>query len=561
MKCSAKMLRLLIIPLIMLQIGLIAPVLQAEGPDIAIIKYSVSPDTIEEGEQFTLKVSLKNQSEQSLSQVSLELEEASGFIMTGSQASIELAQLITPGESKSFSVNMVYHGGGDGQIPLRFTYKKSTYPQLISEDKYLSVPVNRDGEGERVIVLENKETIYTSAGNQVKARIKLQNRSSHMLQEVLVKAALESDAPFTFLAEDMFYFRSWAASETKTINLDLSSPVDAAHGTYTLLLESQFIDPDGKSGTSQESMYIKLQDQQTPPKLLLDTQSDQRGEMIPGQVFELPVKIKNQGQIAARDIAISLEGTSPSGIFLSSGSNKKYVDTIRGGRETEIQYLLEADPDLPHDTYPLLLKATYTDQSGKSYSSELEIELEVRSETAAKEEPMQSGIGRVDSVNAREPVLGRLKVGNIRFTGDMKLGQPINLYCTYYNTGGGSLNNLIIKIEGDIKAVDKTVFMGDMEQNSSGYYETAFEPQEAGEIMAQLVFSYQDGSGEPLVLVEPFSLSIAADNLAQDIDELESQTGISSWYIIFPILAVAALVAAWQVQRKRQQLPETSSQE
>ena len=168
--------------------------------------------------------------------------------------------------------------------------------------------------------------------------------------------------------------------------------------------------------------------------------------------------------------------------------------------------------------------------------------------------------GRVDPVELSQVGLSRLKVGNIRFTGDMKPGKLINLYCTYYNTGKGSLSNLIIKLEGNFKAVDKTVFMGDMEQNSSGYYETAFEPQEAGEILGQLVFSYQDGSGEPLVVVEPFSLNIAEDSPAQEIDNPISK-GISPWLVIIPIIAVAAALAVWQMQRKRQQLPEASSKE
>ena len=567
MKLSAQVQQLLVILLVMLQIGLIAPVLQAEGSDISIINYSVSSDAIGEGEQFTLKVSIKIESKQSLSQVWAELEDASGFTLAGSQPGIDLAQLITPGQSESFSINMVYQGGGDGQIPLRFTYNKSSYPHPISEEKYLSVPLDREGssEGDRIIAIEDKETIYTSAGSQVKASIKLQNISGHILEEVLIKASFDSDTPFSFPAEHMFYFRSWASSETKIVNLNLSSQAEAANGTYILQLKGQFMNPDGEKGTSQESLYIKLQNTQIPPKLLIDAQPNQMGDLIPGQVFELPVRIKNQGQIAALDITISLEGTSPSAILLSSGSNKKYMDIIRGGSEERILYLLETDPALPSDIYPLLIKATYTDQSGKFYSTELEIELEVRPETVIEEEPIQSsagGVGRVDPVKVSEPGPGRLKVGNIRFAGDMKVGKLIELYCTYYSTGRSDLNNLIIKIEGNFKAADKTVFMGNMEHNSSGYYQTAFEPQGPGEIQGQLVFSYQDGSGEPLVLVEPFSLSVAADDTqARDIDDLKGYKAISSWYLFIPILLIVAVLAGWQIQRRRQQFPEASSEE
>ncbi|MGI6421013.1 MAG: COG1361 S-layer family protein [Syntrophomonadaceae bacterium] len=561
---SAKFRPLLLVLMIILQMGLIAPVLKAEAPDLAINKYSVSPDTIVEGEEFTLTVNIQNEAEEDLSQVSIELGDNSGYTLIGSKTSIQLAELMAPGQSESFSIDLLYQGGGDGQLPLRFTYNKDNYPQPIREEKYLSVPVDGEGgpEEERLIAIEDKETIYTRAGSEVKASIKLKNLSNYGLEEVLIKASLDSDSPFSFPAEQMFYFRSWDSLETKKINIKLSSRADAADGTYVLHLEGQFIDSTGVSRTNQENLYIQVQDTQITPQLLMEYQLDEMDYLTPGQGLQLPVRIRNEGQIAARDITITLSGTSPSGIFLSSGSNKRYVDTIRGGSEKPVNYLLDADSSLPNDRYPLLLQATYTDQSGKSYKTELEIELEVKTETASVEEPIQNAgaKGRVDPVELSQVGLSRLKVGNIRFTGDMKPGKLINLYCTYYNTGKGSLSNLIIKLEGNFKAVDKTVFMGDMEQNSSGYYETAFEPQEAGEILGQLVFSYQDGSGEPLVVVEPFSLNIAEDSPAQEIDNPISK-GISPWLVIIPIIAVAAALAVWQMQRKRQQLPEASSKE
>jgi hypothetical protein len=138
---SAKFRPLLLVLMIILQMGLIAPVLKAEAPDLAINKYSVSPDTIVEGEEFTLTVNIQNEAEEDLSQVSIELGDNSGYTLIGSKTSIQLAELMAPGQSESFSIDLLYQGGGDGQLPLRFTYNKDNYPQPIREEKYLSVPV------------------------------------------------------------------------------------------------------------------------------------------------------------------------------------------------------------------------------------------------------------------------------------------------------------------------------------------------------------------------------------------------------------------------------------
>jgi hypothetical protein len=105
-----------------------------------------------------------------------------------------------------------------------------------------------------------------------------------------------------------------------------------------------------------------------------------------------------------------------------------------GGSEKPVNYLLDADSSLPNDRYPLLLQATYTDQSGKSYKTELEIELEVKTETASVEEPIQNAgaKGRVDPVELSQVGLSRLKVGNIRFTGDMKPEKGL-FFCQIYH--------------------------------------------------------------------------------------------------------------------------------
>ncbi len=560
MKCSVKVQRLLVLLLIMLQIGLLVPALQAAGPVMTISKYSLSADSISKGEEFSLTLSIKNESEQSLSQVLAEVENASGFTLADSQSQMELASSIAPDQSRTFSIDMVYQGGGDGQLPLRFIYNREGYSHPISEEKYFPVPIEGElgeAEAERVIAIEDKETLYMSAGSQVTASIKLKNQKADQLQEVLIKASFASEVPFSFPAEQIFYFRSWAGGETKTIQLSLASSDEAAYGTYIFQLDSQYSNAAGESGKNQENWYIKLQDARVPPQLDMVCQLDPEDCLIAEEGLKLPISLKNQGQIAARDITLSLERLSTDGIFLSSGSNKQYLDIIGGGREKQLYYLLERDPALSEGLYSLLLKADYTDQKGESYQSQWEIELEVKPETGA--ELIEGSVGShrpAGSANVSQVPLSRLKVGNIRFTGDMKPGQLINLYCTYYNTGVGSLSNLIIKIQGNFEALDKTLFMGDMVQNSSGFYQTAFKPQEAGEILGQLVFSYQDESGEPLVLMEPFSLSVAADPVPADIDEVKDPKSINSWYIIIPILLTGAATAGWQVQRKKRQNSE-----
>ncbi|KUG03100.1 hypothetical protein ASZ90_019516 [hydrocarbon metagenome] len=278
-------------------------------------------------------------------------------------------------------------------------------------------------------------------------------------------------------------------------------------------------------------------------------QLEDKDIIVPGEDFMLLLSATNQGQLTARDIIISLEGLNSDGISLVSGSNRKYIDDLEAETGSEITYLIIAAPELAEGSYPLIIRADYYDQSGAVYSTEQELVLRVSSKLTSGDEE-GSGSSLVEIAESKVQKLSRLEVGSIRFSGELKPGKLVNLHCTYYNTGQAMLTNLIIKIEGDFEITDETVFVGDMEQDSSAYYHGTFKPNEIGEITGRLVFSYQDQSGEPLMLAEPFTLNISGQTATSSADDSKQvDKGFDIWYIIFPIV-IAGTAVGLNIQRK-----------
>ncbi len=545
----------MIVFIISLLLGGIVPGVSARDMVIEITKYSVSSDIIVPGEKFTLNMAVKNNSNKGISELYLEVQELSGFSLAEPGGREKVSASLAAGDSVSLSMSMVYNGGGDGQIPISFSYIKAGYPRQIGEERYLSVKLKDDGipPGKHLPILniESKESLYTAAGQQIKAAIKIQNISSYPAREVLIKASFADDAPITFPGEQMFYFRSLGSGESKTINLTMLTGENAKDASYIMKLDYEFTNSSGDSWAAFENLYVRVVEASEPPALLITPQLEEEIYLFPGGDYKLLINIKNQGGLTARDISVSLEGLSSAGISLSSSSSRQYIDDIKAGTEREISYQLKANPELLADSYPIILKAMYADQTGTVYSSEQEIVLRVGSE----EQNQEAGGPDLPEL-ADNKFLSRLEVGNIRFTGDLKRGNLVNMYCTYFNTGTSLLNNLIINIEGDFEAADKSVFVGDMELDGIGYYRTVIKPLKDGEINGKLIFSYQDLSGGPLILEEPFALNNSKETVAANIntgDVEQNEKGFAFWYIIITVPMAGAAIAGRQIQRKKQQ--------
>ncbi len=671
-KLNSRIMNIIIIFLFSLQLVLIVPGVSARDMMIEITEYSVSSDVIGPGDNFTLDMAVKNNSDEEITGLYLEVEDLSGFSVTGMEPKIQVSPSLVPGASDSVSIAMVYNGGGDGQIPVSFSYSKDGYTEQITEERYLSVnledgsDVNPPEEYQPILKLENKETLYTSAGSQLEAALNIQNTSIYPAREVLIKASFAADAPFSFPGEQMFYFRSLGSGETKPVNLTMLTRDNAVNGTYIMKLDYEFANTSGEIYAASENLYVRVADAQAPPSLVFTPQLDEETYLVPGDDFNLLIMVNNQGQLTARDISIRLEGLSSEAISLSSGSNRQYIDDLEAGTEREVSYMIKAGPDLVDDSYPVILKAGYTDQTGAEYSTEQEILLRVRAaEVSGEDKPMivlnhyqttplqviagenctlymdffntnntesiknikvilnitessknskvfsivdSSNTFYIDSIGPQqteqrslqlhtdqeaEPEsyyiiatmkykdpegiertsadlmgimvkqLSRLEVGNIRFTEDVKPGKLVDVYCTYYNTGRTPVTNLIIKMDGDFEVTDESVFIGDMEQDSSGYYHGTIKPRKTGEITGKLVFSYQDQAGEPLVLEEPFTVNIAEETAASSTADTKEQdnSGLGFWYIIIPVLIAGAATAGLQIQRKNQQDEEMPSDE
>ncbi|MPN50802.1 hypothetical protein SDC9_198441 [bioreactor metagenome] len=65
-----------------------------------------------------------------------------------------------------------------------------------------------------------------------------------------------------------------------------------------------------------------------------------------------------------------------------------------------------------------------------------------------------------------------------------------------FNTGRVTLNNLMVKLEGEIDTQSKSMYLGNLDSGNSQYYDGTFYINTLGTVLVSIIISYDDPSGE-----------------------------------------------------------------
>ena len=130
-------------------------------------------------------------------------------------------------------------------------------------------------------------------------------------------------------------------------------------------------------------------------------------------------------------------------------------------------------PDAQPKTYTLTVNFEYEDDDGNEYTSQELLGINVKQVT-------------------------ELDIDDYTLPEQVEMGMPVTINFNYYNTGKVTLNNLMIRIEGDVDTQTRNTYVGNLESGSSDYYEGTFTPTSMGELPISIVVSYDDAGGETI---------------------------------------------------------------
>lgn len=281
------------------------------------------------------------------------------------------------------------------------------------------------------------------------------------------------------------------------------------------------------------------------PKLIVDKYSFEPGLVKAGENFEMNLSFFNTNSSkTVRNIKIFLTASeitdpnSPSAggsVFTPvDSSNTFYIDSIAPKGKSEKRITMFTVPDALAKTYTLTAHFEYEDTQGNEYTATELIGVPVVQQS-------------------------KLDTGEVGFYPEAYVGQSMPISLEFYNTGKVTLYNMMVKIEGDFQTENAQYYVGNFNSGSSDYFEGYIIPSQPGELTGDVVFTYEDSTGQMQEVRKPFSLNVMEMMPMPDFPgeyppyEEPRNEGFMSKYgkFVLPLGALVLVIGGIVVFRKR----------
>lgn len=254
------------------------------------------------------------------------------------------------------------------------------------------------------------------------------------------------------------------------------------------------------------------------PRVIVEEYSISEDEIIPGQEFELTLKLRNTSQFYdIYNVVVSLNDTSDTIYPVYGTSNQCYIDRIYARNNTQVTLKFKAAEDVKLSVIPLIVRVTYNDNYFiEKQLNEAELFLPVR-------------------------LAGDLNVVSSSVPSDVSVGAKARVSVTYENTGSQNLYNIMLNV---------TTYDGEMKETSTNLYnlsggtkktaEVYLDCNNVGNIPISFYFVYEDENGEK------YETSTVSKNIkvveATNANDKESVTIVGGGVSVLTFVLLAAIV-------------------
>ena len=160
-------------------------------------------------------------------------------------------------------------------------------------------------------------------------------------------------------------------NESTEIELSVETDKFATEGIQPLTFELTYKNTWSYEETKKFTVYLKVLNYLTNCKLVLTPASSVAAS--PGGTFQLPLTVKNDGNLSAKDVKISLKDLSQNTFTLVSGTGRIDFERLYGNETRSLSYTLRASSSLKGGSYPITFHFAYTDEKGKLIEEDQDI--------------------------------------------------------------------------------------------------------------------------------------------------------------------------------------------
>lgn len=238
----------------------------------------------------------------------------------------------------------------------------------------------------------------------------------------------------------------------------------------------------------------KPEQPQHKPKLIIDKYTIDPVMVMAGEDFTMNLSFFNTNEKkAVKNIKIFLTSDEKTAEDASGGgnsaftpvdtSNTFYIDSIPPKGRVEKSIKMFAMPDAKAKTYTITANFEYEDAKAQEFTATELIGVPVIQKS------------RLD--------LGQFDIPSEIYQNE---ASPINV--EFFNTGKVTLYNLMVRLEGDFQKENGNYYVGNFEVGNSDSFDASIIADKEGELKGEIVFTYEDASGELIERREAFTSNV-----------------------------------------------------
>ena len=514
------------------------------SPTLIVSEVSTGKDPIGANQEFPLNILFQNRGNIDANEVNIRLNNLdNNSIYIGSGSNRQFVNRVPGNSTSAVNFNLKTANNiksGSYELELVFSYDGKEEVQKIF------IPVGAGTSKDSNLLIKDLE--YQSSGigpnKDFPIKFTLENKGNIDAKNITVK--LESTDPNVLpKTTNIRKINSLNAETSQELSFVFFASEDAATRNYPISISIDYEDDlssEKHSLTQYVGMYVvNNQSDSTKgvPKLIIDKYSFNPELVRAGENFNMSLSFFNTNSSkSVRNIKIFLtaepgssttDTTAGSSVFTPvNSSNTFYIDSIAPKGKIEKTITMFTIPDALAKTHTITAHFEYEDADGNEYKATELIGVPVVQQS-------------------------KLDTGELSYPQEAFLGESVPISVEFYNTGRVTLYNLMVKLEGDFDTDRGQHFVGNFQTGGSEYFEGYVIPSEEGLLEGDLVFTYEDSTGQSQEVRKPFSFNVASmpimdDDFMNNFPMEEEKSGLSP---IIWILIVGGLGAGGFIYKKK----------
>lgn len=473
-------------------------------PRLSVSRIDVLPErTINPGQNFNIGIELQNSGDIVANDIKVTLEGLSetGISLANGSSSQRIQSI--PGGFKNYAAYQLKASKnlqpGTYQLKLKLEFNDNMEDTLD-----IPITIQKNNENASDLSFENLTfpTGSIGEGQEVTVGFDLKNNGKTEAKNIIIKAISTDMSGLVPKSLSQLKINSITPDSSEYVEFKFLTTKNGETKNYPIELSIEYEDemsPDGeKYNLSQHvGVFIEYPDKdanQSTPKLIIDKYNFEPNLVKAGDNFTMNLSFYNTNSSkTVRNIKIFLtsdertdsDSNSAGGSIFTpvDSSNTFYIESIPPKGRVEKKITMFTVPDAQAKTYTLTANFEYEDNEANQFTATELIGVPVVQQS-------------------------KLDIGEIGFFPEAYIGQSTPISLEFYNTGKVTLYNMMVKIEGDFQTENGQFYVGNFASGSSEYFEGYVLPSAPGELKGDIVFTYEDSTGQEQEVRKEFTLNV-----------------------------------------------------